>query len=67
MTFAAPVEEAQLLSCLTEIEESLQSTLSKCGFSPEGDISTMQADHTRLTITVTSSALKRTPEKSGVL
>jgi hypothetical protein len=50
-----------------EIDESLLSTLKRCGFSPEVGISTTPVAPIRLTITVTYSELKRIPEKNGAL
>jgi hypothetical protein len=57
--------EASLSSCRTLIEQSLQSTLRKCGFSPEAVTCTMQAVPIKRTTTATYSARKKTPEKNG--
>jgi hypothetical protein len=67
MTYVGPAGGPQLRSCLTEIGESLENILSRCGFYPEEDISITPDGLTRLTITVTSSERRKTPEKNGVL
>jgi hypothetical protein len=59
--------EPSLYSCLTEIVQSLQNTLKKCGFCQVGATFITQDGHTKPTITVTFCEQKKTPEKNGVL
>ena len=58
-------EEQLLLSCLTEIENSLRSILNENNFSPVVATYITQDDHIKPTTTVTFFAQRKTPGKSG--